>query len=165
MSATDSGFRVRGVVCGWEHTVVLAEEQIWTSAQASAPAAAASPDGGGGVSRTTRGVLYGTGDNSCGQLGIGHCDPCLQVSLRCLLVRAALLDWNQRGVTWLAPGRGTDLRERATAQTQFQRAALGEYDVVDACCGKAMTAVQVRVPIDAPCPQCLRHTDPMHAHK
>jgi hypothetical protein len=24
---------------------------------------------------------------------------------------------------------------------------------------------EVRVPIDAPCPQCLRHTDPMHAHK
>jgi hypothetical protein len=66
---------------------------------------------------------------------------------------------------WLWRRNGPAL-EALEAQTRAAalKAKSRAFDPAQAKAQRAQ-AVQVRVPIDAPCPQCLRHTDPMHAHK
>ncbi len=79
-----SSARAVDVVCGVEYTVVLAQEDC--------------SDG------SSRGVMFGSGENGCGQLGLGHCDLVLS----------------------------------------FERAALGDHDVVGAMCSKALTVIRTR---------------------
>ena len=51
------------LVCGYEYTLVVATEHLWRTAPGDAVPA-----------KVAMGVLYGSGDNGCGQLGSGTCE-------------------------------------------------------------------------------------------
>jgi len=154
-----AGVKPQEIVCGLQYCLVRATQPTDKSAL----------DGSG----APRGVLFGAGENGCGQLGLGHAEnaltfqvissakhsfACLLSSSLCLLFVLSIVVVSLSSVRLAIPGRLVCrtftpgmcfcllfvLPDRAQTAAVVQRAALGGHDVQGVVCAKGLTGPRSR---------------------